>query len=184
MSDVTRILADAQAGDAHAAESLLPLVYDELRRLAAGKMAREAAGQTIDATGLVHEAYLRLAGGGQDWSGRGHFFAAAAEAMRRILVERARHKKSLRAGGEYRRRDVLDIIHAHGSPDLDLLALNEALDKLERLDARQAEVVKLRFFAGFTLPEVAEALGVSVSTAENDWAYARAWLRVEMADGV
>jgi RNA polymerase sigma factor (TIGR02999 family) len=181
MSDVTRLIDAATAGDRKAAADLLPLVYDELRRLAANKMARETGGQTIEATALVHEAYLRLVDtpSPQGWSGRGHFFAAAAEAMRRILVERARQKKSLKAGGEFQRHDLVDIQPAVGD-DLDLLALNDALDALERRDERQAAVVKLRFFAGLTVAEAAEALGVSVSTAENDWAYARAWLRLEM----
>ena len=185
MNDVTRILAAVEAGDPREAEQLLPLVYGELRRLAAQKMARESDGQTIDATALVHEAYLRLvdAETAQQWNSRGHFFAAAAEAMRRILVERARHKRSLKAGGEYRRQDLSDIQPAVGGPDLDLLALNEALDNLAKRDPRQAELVKLRFFAGLTNAQAAEALGVSVSTAENDWAYARCWLRLEMDAG-
>jgi RNA polymerase sigma factor (TIGR02999 family) len=182
MADVTRLLAAAEAGDPKAAADLLPLVYDELRTLAAARLVGEKPGQTLQATALVHEAYLRLVDtrSEQRWTGRGHFFAAAAEAMRRILVERARHKRSLKAGGEFRRQDLDDIRPAAGGADLDLLALNDALDALEKRDARQAAVVKLRFFAGLTLPEVADALGVSLSTAENDWAYARAWLRIEM----
>lgn len=181
MSDATRLIDAAAAGDRKAAADLLPLVYDELRRLAAAKLAHEKPGQTLQATALVHEAYLRLVGGdpSRDWHGRGHFFAAAAEAMRRILVERARQKRSLKAGGEFRRHDLNDIQPADGA-DLDLIALNDALDVLERRDARQAAVVKLRFFAGLTAGEAAEALGVSLSTTENDWAYARAWLRLEM----
>jgi RNA polymerase sigma factor (TIGR02999 family) len=182
MNDVTRILSALEAGDPREAEQLLPLVYGELRRLAAQKMAREPDGQTIEATALVHEAYLRLVGADtvQQWNSRGHFFAAAAEAMRRILVERARHKRSLKAGGEFRRQDLSDIQPAVGGPDLDLLALNEALDKLAKRDPRQAELVKLRFFAGLTTEQAAQALGVSTSTAENDWAHARCWLRLEM----
>jgi RNA polymerase sigma factor (TIGR02999 family) len=185
MNDVTRILSAVEAGDPREAEQLLPLVYSELRRLAAQKMARESGGQTIEATALVHEAYLRLVDADtvQQWNSRGHFFAAAAEAMRRILVERARHKRSLKAGGEFRRQDLSDIQPAVGGPDLDLLALNEALDKLAKRDPRQAELVKLRFFAGLTTAQAAEALGVSTSTAENDWAHARCWLRLEMDAG-
>ena len=182
MDDVTRVLSAIEGGDPRAAEQLLPLVYDELRRLAAHKMARETTGQTLEATALVHEAYLRLVGAetAQRWNSRGHFFAAAAEAMRRILVERARHKRTLKAGGEFRRQEMTDIYPAVGGPDLDLLALNEALEKLERRDRRQAELVKLRFFAGLTVEQAAEALGVSTTTAENDWAHARCWLRLEM----
>jgi RNA polymerase sigma factor (TIGR02999 family) len=182
MSDVTRLLSAIDQGDPRAAEQLLPLVYDELRRLAAIKIAREAPGHTLQATALVHEAYLRLAGGGQpqDWNSRGHFFAAAAEAMRRILVERARHKRSLKAGGDRRCQELTDIELAVPDPLLDLLDLHEALSKLEQQDKRRAELVKLRFFAGLTIAEAAQALGVSESTADNDWAYARSWLRVEI----
>src|SRR5947209_8321797 len=185
MNDVTRILSAVAASDPQAAGQLLPLVYGELRRLAARKMARETGGQTLEATALVHEAYLRLVGGetAQQWNGRGHFFAAAAEAMRRILVERARQKRSLKAGGEFRRQQLSDVQPAVGGPDLDLLALNEALDNLARHDRRQAELVKLRFFAGLTIGQAAAVLGVSTSTAENDWAYARSWLRLEMGAG-
>lgn len=182
MTDLSRVIDAAAAGDRHAADELLPLVYEELRRLAAHKMAGEAAGQTLQATALVHEAYLRLVGrdAAPGWKGRGHFFGAAAEAMRRILVERARHKRSLKAGGEFRRRDLDAVLPAAAAAGLDLLALDDALGALEQRDARQAALVKLRFFAGMTVPEAAEALGVSTSTAENDWAYARAWLRLEM----
>ena len=185
MSEVTRILSAIDQGDPRAAEQLLPLVYGELRRLAAAKMAHEAAGQTLQATALVHEAYLRLLDGGQpqDWNCRGHFFAAAAEAMRRILVERARHKQSLKAGGDRRRQELPDIELAGAGPRLDLLALHEALTKLEQLDRRRAELVKLRFFAGLTIAEAAQALGISASTADNDWAYARSWLRLEIEGG-
>ncbi len=182
MSDVTRILAAIDQGDPRAAEQLLPLVYGELRRLAASKMAHEAPGQTLQATALVHEAYLRLLDGekSQQWNSRGHFFAAAAEAMRRILVERARHKQSLKAGGGRRRQELPDIEMADAGPRLDLLALHEALTKLEQQDQRRAELVKLRFFAGLTIAEAARVLGVSASTADNDWAYARSWLRLEI----
>jgi RNA polymerase sigma factor (TIGR02999 family) len=182
MNDITRILTAVEAGDPQAAGQLLPLVYGELRRLAAQKMARETSGQTLEATALVHEAYLRLVDTEtvQHWNSRGHFFAAAAEAMRRILVEQARHKRSLKAGGEFRRQDLSDIQPAVGGPDLDLLALNEALDNLAKHDPRQAELVKLRFFAGLTIEQTAEVLGVSTSTVENDWAHARCWLRLEM----
>jgi RNA polymerase sigma factor (TIGR02999 family) len=185
MNDVTRILSAAAAGDPQAADQLLPLVYGELRRLAARKMARESGGQTLDATALVHEAYLRLVDAEtvQNWNSRGHFFAAAAEAMRRILVERARHKRSLKAGGGFRRQDLSDVQPAVGGGDLDLLALNEALDTLAKRNQRQADLVKLRFFAGLTIEQAAEVLGVSTSTAENDWAHARCWLRVEMDAG-
>jgi RNA polymerase sigma factor (TIGR02999 family) len=185
MSDVTRLLTAINQGDPRAAEQLLPLVYSELRRLAATKMTREAPGQTLQATALVHEAYLRLAGGGQpqDWNGRGHFFGAAAEAMRRILVERARHKQSRKAGGGGRRQELPDIELAVAGPHLDLLALHEALTKLEQQDKRRADLVKLRFFAGLTIAEAAAALGISESTADNDWAYARSWLRLEIEGG-
>lgn len=183
MSRVTEILTAMEQGDASAAEQLLPLVYDELRRLAAQKMACERPGQTLEATALVHEAYLRLVdnGEGHHWNSRGHFFAAAAEAMRRILVERCRHKRSLKAGGDLRRQEFSDDIQpAIAAPGLDLLALNEALEKLESQDKRRADLVKLRFFTGLTIEGAAQVLGVSTSTADNDWAYARAWLRVEL----
>jgi len=182
MNEVTRILSAIEQGDPRAAELLLPLVYDELRRLAAARMAREKPGQTIQATALVHDAYLRLVGSdlGRNWNSRGHFFAAAAEAMRRILVERARHKQSRKAGGGRRRQELPDIELAVDGPCLDLLALHEALTKLEQHDPRRADLVKLRFFTGLTLAEAAQALGVSESTADNDWAYARSWLRVEI----
>src|SRR5262245_49830288 len=176
--EVTRILEAVSRGDRQAADRLLPLVYDELRRLAAHKMAQEKPGQTLDATALVHEAYLRLVGD-QKFDDRGHFFAAAAEAMRRILVERARHKQALKAGGGCRRLDLGDIEPALEECDGDrLLALDEALGQLEAEDSRKAELVKLRFFAGLSAEQAAAALGVSLSTAEKDWAYARSWLRV------
>jgi RNA polymerase sigma factor (TIGR02999 family) len=182
MSDITRILSAIDEGDPRAAEQLLPLVYSELRRLAAVKMANESPGQTLQATALVHEAFLRLVDRDQpqNWDGRGHFFAAAAEAMRRILVERARHKRSLKAGGGRRRQDLPDIEMAGGDSHLDLLALNAALEKLENQDSRRAQVIKLRYFTGLTIAETAKVLGVSESTADNDWAYARSWLRVEI----
>src|SRR5688572_2965464 len=183
MSDVTRILSEIEAGDPAAAEQLLPLVYDELRRLASQKLAHEQAGQTLQATALVHEAYLRMVGGQQtrDWDNRGHFFAAAAEAMRRILIDRARHKQTGKAGGGRRRVDLDDIEPALEEENSDrLLALDEALRQLEAEDPRKAELVKLRFFAGLTAEQAAAALGVSLSTAEKDWAYARSWLRVEI----
>ena len=182
MSDVTRILSAIQAGERHKAAELLPLVYAELRKLAAARMAVESAGQTLQPTALVHEAYLRLVGGSppDGWDGRGHFFAAAAEAMRRILVEHARHKGTRKAGGGRRRVDLADVEPAGPEPDLDLVALDEALARLERLDARKAQVVKLRFFAGLTGEQAARALGIATSTADADWAFARCWLRLEM----
>jgi RNA polymerase sigma factor (TIGR02999 family) len=179
--DVTCLLSAVERGDPHAARHLLPLVYDELRRLAEQRLAQEKPGQTLQATALVHEAYLRLVGKGdeQPWAGRGHFFAAAAEAMRRILVERARHKKSQKAGGGHRRVELVDIVAA--DPDDDVLLLDQALEKLEKTDKRKAELVKLRFFAGLTNEQASHLLGVSTSTADNDWAYARAWLRLEIS---
>jgi RNA polymerase sigma factor (TIGR02999 family) len=183
MSDVTRLLSAIERGDPRAAERLLPLVYDELRHLAARRLAREAPGQTLQATALVHEAFLRLvggAGGDPGWNGAGHFFAAAAEAMRRILVERARHRRTLKAGGGRHRRDLADIQPAVPEPDLDLIALDEALAKLEARHPRRAALVKLRYFAGLTIEQCARALGVSTTTVENDWAYARAWLKLEL----
>ncbi len=181
MSEVTRILSAIEQGDAHAAEQLLPLVYDELRRLAAQKLAQETPGQTLQATALVHEAYVRLvnADAAKDWDGRRHFFAAAAEAMRRILIDRARHKQTKKAGGGRRRLDLDDIEPALAEENGDrLLALDEAIRQFEAEDPRKAELVKLRFFAGLTAEQAAAALGVSISTAEKDWAYARSWLRV------
>lgn len=184
MTDVTRILSEIESGDPTAADKLLPLVYDELRKLAAVKLRHESPGQTLQATALVHEAYLRLVGpdNAQRWDGQGHFFAAAAEAMRRILVERARQRQSLKRGGEWERVELAD-----NEPAIlplscdDILGLDEALQKLARKDARKAELVKLRFFGGLTTAQAARALGVSTSTAENDWTYARAWLRLEMS---
>ncbi len=182
MSDITRILACVDQGDPNAAEQLLPLVYAELRRLAAEKLAHEKPGQTLQATALVHEAYLRLVDQKQvpHWNSRGHFLAAAAEAMRRILIERARHKNSQKAGGQYQRTDMPDIAAPADPAWSDVLALHEALTRLAQKDRRKAELVKLRFFAGLTKEEAARALGISPSTADNDWAYSRAWLRLEM----
>ena len=183
-SEVTRILSAIEAGDPHAAEQLLPLVYDELRKLAAMRLAQEKPGQTLQATALVHEAYLRLVDGdkAQHWDSRGHFFAAAAEAMRRILVESARRKKRLRHGGGRQQQLLENDEPAIAAPvdALDVLALDDALDRLEAIYPRRAQLVKLRFFAGFTLPEISALLGVSQSTAEADWTYAKAWLQRDM----
>jgi RNA polymerase sigma factor (TIGR02999 family) len=183
MNDVTRILMAIEQGDSHAADELLPLVYDELRKLAAQKLAQERSGQTLGATALVHEAYLRLVdvGKAQQWDSRGHFFVAAAEAMRRILVERARHKRSAKGGGGRQRVELGDVEPAVEQESDDVLAIDEALQKLEQKHQRKAELVKLRFFAGLTNEQAAEALGISPSTADNDWAYARSWLRLEIS---
>ena len=182
MSEVTRILATIEQGDPHAAEQLLPLVYDELRKLAAQKLAQEKPGQTLQATALVHEAYLRLVTGDQaaQWDSRGHFFAAAAEAMRRILVDQARRKLSRRRGGNLQRRPIEAVEIAAPEPSVDLLALHEALERFQEVDATAAQIVKLRYFAGLTIPQVAEALGISTSTADRSWAYARAWLQAAL----
>jgi len=182
MSEVTHILSAIEQGDPRAAEQLLPLVYDELRRLATQKIAQEKPGQTLQATALVHEAYRRLVDveTPQTWNSRGHFFAACAEAMRRILVENARHKRSLKAGGDRQRLEMADIEPSIAGPNDDLLALNEALEKLERQDKIKADLVKLRFFAGLTTEQAAGVLGISTSTADNYWAYARCWLRLEI----
>jgi RNA polymerase sigma factor (TIGR02999 family) len=184
MAQVTRLLDLIHDGDAHAAERLLPLVYDELRRLAAVKLAGEKAGHTLQATALVHEAYVRLVKDDPDqhWNGRGHFFAAAAEAMRRILVEAARRKQSLKHGGGRRREDLDLVIPSANGRNLDLIALDEALAKLERKDPRKAQLVKLRFFAGLSMADCAQTLGIAVSTADADWSYARSWLRLEIGD--
>ncbi len=185
--EVTRILDALGRGEEQAACDLFPLVYDELRRLAARRLAQENPGQTLQATALVHEAYLRIVGPetGTPWDGRSHFFAAAAEAMRRILVENARRKRRLKHGGG-RARAPLDLNHVAArepgrDPD-DLIALDEALGKLADVDARAAEVVKLRYFAGLTIPQAAAVLGVSPRTADLSWAYARAWLKTELRD--
>ncbi|HYV34216.1 MAG TPA: ECF-type sigma factor [Gemmataceae bacterium] len=178
MSDVTRILSAIEHGDPKAAEQLLPLVYDELRKLAAQRLTGEKPGQTLQATALVHEAYLRLVGvqNEQQWDSRGHFFAAAAEAMRRILLNRARDKKRSKRGGERRRVDLDQIEIALDTNDEQLIALDEALTQLTEEDADAARLVNLRFFAGLTLKDAAASLGLALRTAERQWAYARAWL--------
>jgi RNA polymerase sigma factor (TIGR02999 family) len=184
MNQVTQILSAIGGGDPRAAQRLLPLVYDELRRLAALRLSREKPGQTLQATALVHEAFLRLVGTRDPgWDGRGHFFAAAAEAMRRILVENARRKESERAGGRYHRVALSEVEPAIEGPRVELLALNEALERLEAKDKRKADLIKLRYFTGLTNEEAAQALGVSSSTADNDWAYAKSWLRLAMLGG-
>src|SRR5438132_11182407 len=178
MHEVTRVLSAIEQGEPHDAEQLLPLVYQELRRLAAQKLAQEKPGQTLEATALVHEAYLRLVDGDQarQWSSRGHFFAAAAEAMRRILVDSARGKHSLKRGANRQRRPLDEASLVAPRVDDDILAVNEALDRLTATDTEAAELVKLRFFAGLTAEQAAEALGVSSRTADRIWAYARAFL--------
>jgi RNA polymerase sigma factor (TIGR02999 family) len=184
MSDITRILDSAAAGDPMAAAELLPLVYGELRKLASARLADERPGQTLQATALVHEAYLRLVGPADAprWNGRGHFFAAAAEAMRRILVEQARRRGRLKNGGE-RRRVELDADCLVGcGPSPDLLALDQALTKFSQTEPVKAELVKLRFFAGLTMPEAAAALNISLATAERGWAFAKSWLYAELFD--
>lgn len=185
MADVTQLLSAAATGDPDAAAQLLPLVYDELRQLAAARMAREKPGQTIQATALVHEAYLRLVGNGatSDWSGRGHFFAAAAEAMRRILVESARRKKRDKHGGKHQRVDLMEHCQPAGPPADEILALDDALTRLAAEDPTAAQVVHLHFFAGLSIERVADTLGVARATAYRQWSYARAWLRDAMGDG-
>jgi RNA polymerase sigma factor (TIGR02999 family) len=192
MTEFTRILSAAEQGDSQAADQLLPLVYDELRKLAAQKLAQEQPGQTLEATALVHEAYLRLVirpsrttGSAEpSWDSRGHFFAAAAEAMRRILVEHARHKRSLKAGGSRDRVPLADVEFViEDAAGENLLDLDVALDKLAKAHPRKSELVKLRYFAGLTNEQAAKALGISPSTADNDWAYARSWLRLELLRG-
>jgi RNA polymerase sigma factor (TIGR02999 family) len=184
MNEVTRIIHAIEKGDSGATEKLLPLVYEELRLLAAQKMAKESPGQTLQATALVHEAYLRLVGAEEPgWDNRGHFFAAAAEAMRRILIDNARRKKTRRYGGNLNRAALSESLPGEQgviSPD-ELLSLNDALEKLEAIDKTKADLVKLRFFAGLTSEQAARALGISVATAERYWAYARSWLRLEVA---
>jgi RNA polymerase sigma factor (TIGR02999 family) len=180
MSEVTRILAAIENGDPTGAEKLLPLVYEELRRLAAQRLAQEKPGQTLQATALVHEAYLRLVDQAQSWDSRGHFFAAAAEAMRRILVDHARRKHSQKRGGLRVRHDVDDLQPADRNGGLDVLALDEALDYLASRDSDAAELVKLRFFVGMTMHEAAKALGISDRTADRVWNYARSFLLNEM----
>jgi RNA polymerase sigma factor (TIGR02999 family) len=184
MSEVTRILSQIEQGDSSATEQLLPIVYDELRKLAAAKLTNEKPGQTIQATALVHDAFIRLVDqkAPQQWDNSRHFFSAAAEAMRRILIERARQRSTLKRGGD---RDRIEM--ASVDPAVlplacdDILGLDEALEKLERQHPRKAELVKLRFFAGLTTAQAASGLGISTSTAENDWAYARSWLRLEIS---
>ena len=178
MSDVTRILSEIEQGDPQAAEKLLPLVYEELRKLAAVKLAQEKPGQTLQATALVHEAYVRLVGDGssKEWNSRGHFFAAAAEAMRRILLNRARDKGRLKRGGQRHKVDLDKIELAVDAPNENLIAIDEAIELLVKENPECAKVVKMRFFAGLSIEEAAVALGISASTAKRHWAYARAWL--------
>ena len=186
MSDVTQILTAIEQGDARAADKLLPLVYEELRRLAAKKMSLESPGQTLQATALVHEAYIRLVGPeAQNWNSRTHFFAAAAEAMRRILIDNARRRKSQRRGGDRQRIDLADAAPVDSDKgELDnLIALNEALEKLAKENKAEANLVKLRYFAGLTCKQAAEVLGISLSTANEHWAYARARLHLEITKG-
>jgi RNA polymerase sigma factor (TIGR02999 family) len=184
MSEVTRILSAIEQGDPSAASQLLPLVYDELRQLAAKKMAHERPGQTLEATALVHEAYLRLVNvdEARHWNSRGHFFAAAAEAMRRILVEGARRKSRLKHGRHHRRVDLESGCLVSAAPSLDLLALDEALARLAETEPAKAELVKLRFFGGLAMPEAAAALDISLATAERYWTFAKSWLYTELAD--
>jgi RNA polymerase sigma factor (TIGR02999 family) len=189
MNEVTRILSAAEQGDPRAGEQLLPLVYDELRKLAAERLAHEAPGQTLQATALVHEAYLRLLAGDRrttsppTWDSRGHFFAAAAEAMRRILVEQARRRHTQKRGGGFSRIDLSELAEPAQDQPVDLLALDDALKRLEAAHPQKAQVVKLRFFAGCTLEETAQLLGVSRATAQRHWAYARAWLFGQLHQG-
>ncbi len=183
MSEVTRILSAIEQGDPSAAAQLLPLVYDELRQLAAQKLAHEKPGQTLDATALVHEAYLRLVGaqgGTEAWANRGHFFAAAAQAMRRILVENARRKRRARHGGGRQRVDLEEVPSLAAVPE-DLLDLDDALRRLEAIDATAARLVHLRYFAGLSMPQAAEAMGLPLRSAERNWTYARAWLHRALA---
>ena len=179
MDNVTHILSAIEQGDPHAAEQLLPLVYDELRRLAAQKLAHEKSGHTLEATALVHEAYLRLVGSDPDqsWESRGHFFAAAAEAMRRILIDRARDRKRLKRGGGRSRQELdLELILEDDAAADDVIDLDEAIGRLAGVDAQAAALVKLRLFAGLTVEQAAAALGISQRTAERDWTFARTWL--------
>lgn len=197
MSDVTRILSQIESGDPAAAEKLLPLVYDELRKLAAAKLAHEKPGQTLQATALVNEAYLRLIGSDRraepvdgaakssaaegTYVSRGHFFTAAAEAMRRILIDQARRREALKRGGRMQRHELDDVQIAAPEPSVDLLALDEALTRFQQLDPHKAELVRLRYFAGLTISQAADALGISTTTADRYWAYARAWLHAELS---
>jgi len=184
MTDVTNILGRIELGDPSAADKLLPLVYEELRKLAAARMTNERPDHTLQATALVHEAWLRLVDveKAQHWNSRGHFFGAAAEAMRRILVEQARRKGGPKAGGQHRRVELPEVGQEVAGPAIDILAINDALDQLSAVDPRSAELVKLRFFAGLTREQAADVLGVSVATIDNDWAYAKGWLQVELSD--
>ncbi len=184
MSEITHLLSQIQQGDPSAAAEILPLVYEELRKLAALRLAQENAGQTLQATALVHEAYLRLVGveKAQHWDSRGHFFAAAAEAMRRILVESARQKARLKHGGNLERQELEVGLIPLAVPSEELLAIHEALDNLEAENPQAAELVKLRYFAGFTIPETADLLGISPRKANQIWSYARAWLAAAIAD--
>jgi RNA polymerase sigma factor (TIGR02999 family) len=184
MNGVTRILSAIEQGDPRASEELLPLVYRELRQLAQQRLAREKPGQTLQATALVHEAYLRLVEGeeAQQWNSRGHFFAAAAEAMRRILVENARRKRAEKHGGQFERQDLDEVEIAAPTPSDDFLALDEALAKLEAEDPVKARLVKLRYFAGLTEKEAAIALGISHASAQRQWVYAKVWLLGELRD--
>jgi RNA polymerase sigma factor (TIGR02999 family) len=185
MTDVTRILSAIEQGDPHAAKQLLPLVYDELRKLAAAKLAQEKPGQTLQATALVHEAYLRVVGVDKDqrWDSSRHFFAAAAEAMRRILVDHARHKRSQKGGGGLKRRELDDVELTLGAPADDLIALDDALSKLERENRQAADLAKLRLFAGLTVDEAADSLGISRRTGFRLWTYSRAFLQADLSDG-
>jgi len=184
MSNVTQILNAIEQGDVKAADELLPLVYEELRRLAAQKMSHEKPGQTLQATALVHEAYIRLVGSvEQNWQGKTHFFAAAAEAMRRILIDNARRKQRIKHGGAQERKELDCADIAIEGPSTDLLALDEALSKFAEEDSVKADLVKLRYFAGLTLEQVAEMLNISRATAERYWSYARAWLFHEISKG-
>ncbi len=183
MSDVTRILVAIEQGDAKAADELLPLVYEELRRLAAQKMSQEFPGQTLQATALVHEAYIRLVeGADQNWNSRGHFFKAAAEAMRRILVENARRKGRIKHGGGFQRVELDESAQTESDEHIayELIALDEALDRFAQKDKLKADLVKLRYFAGLTIPQAAQILNISHATAERHWIYARCWLRAEI----
>ena len=188
MSDVTILLDRVQQGDGRAAEELLPLVYAELRKLAASRMAREAPGQTLQGTALVHEAWLRLIGSGDpeqqpEWSGRAHFFAAAAEAMRRILIDRARRKARVRHGSRLERVDLEHVTQAAQDPDDTVIALNDAIERLARESPQKAEIVKLRYFVGMEHAEVARALGISEATVRRHWVYARSWLYADLSSG-
>jgi RNA polymerase sigma factor (TIGR02999 family) len=181
IDNVTRILHAASAGDRQASEDLIPLVYGELRKLAAWRLKQEGEAQTLQATALVHEAYMKLAPGEQQWEGRKHFFCAAAEAMRRILIDRARHRKAVRHGGGWHRTGFAeDVIEVPTAQDEEILAINGILDRFAEIEPRKAEVVKLRYFVGMTIEETAEALGISTPTAKRDWMFARAWLYREL----